>query len=272
MAFNNITEKELTKTFFMEKILKEGFVVVEEVLDEDFMIKVKSYLEQSIEKEAEYHGGKDYKEYGMLLCAPIYGGPFLEIADNQKLMQPFDWALGDTSIIYVYTSSCLPPKGKNHASRIHVDRPHFTGDFLESLGCLIMLDDFTEENGATWILPKSHLSKEAPDEKFFYQNAIRVTAPKGSVFYFHLRLWHAGGVNMTDNWRHSIGIGMVRGFIKQRIDIPGALINGKTDYSFVSEYGLQKLGFHSIPPKSLEEFYGRGVSKSYIQKSEWEED
>ncbi|HUH73272.1 MAG TPA: phytanoyl-CoA dioxygenase family protein [Chitinophagales bacterium] len=265
---NNIHHKDLTKEIFTDYINKDGYIVVEGVIKIDLLNSVKQDLVISIEKESAFHGSNTYKDYGMLLCCPIYGGNFIHIAEHQKLMQPFDWILGDTSIIYVYTSSSLPPLQKNHASRIHVDRPHFIENYIEALGCLILLDDFTEENGATWVLPQSHLRHEEPSEENFYQNSIRIIAPKGSVFYFHLRLWHAGGVNNTEDWRHSLGIGMVRSHLKQRIDIPRAMAG--IDTNKISNYGLQKLGFFSQPPSSLEEFHLPIEKRSFKQKSEWD--
>jgi ectoine hydroxylase-related dioxygenase (phytanoyl-CoA dioxygenase family) len=204
----------------------------------------------------------------MLIACPIYGGTFLELADNRDLMQPFNWILGDTCIIYVYTSSSMPPHQTNYSARIHVDRPHFIPGYLEALGCLVLLDDFTAENGATWVLPGSHLVHETPNEDYFFKNAVRITGPRGSVFYFNLRLWHSGGFNATDSWRHCVGMGMVRGHLKQRIDLPKAL--EKNDLSKVSDFGLQKLGFFAQPPASLAEYYKPVHERKYRQRSEWE--
>lgn len=264
---NNILFKNLCREEFSRLIDSQGYVVVEDIIEQELIEKAKIQLKESIDIESELYGKKSPKDYGMLICCPIYGGSFLEFAMHQRLMSPFNWILGDTSIIYVYTSSSLPPHSNNHASRIHIDRPHYIKDYIEALGCLILLDDFTEENGATWVLPGSHLIEEEPSEDFFYANAKRIIAPKGSVFYFHLRLWHAGGLNTTDSWRHSLGIGMVRGYLKQRIDLPRALRN--TDISNISDYGLQKLGFFSQPPTSLEEYYSEPEKRSYRQRSEW---
>ncbi|MCO5249545.1 MAG: phytanoyl-CoA dioxygenase family protein [Chitinophagales bacterium] len=264
---DNIPFSSLHKELFIQRIREEGYIIVEDVIEPALLEDAKKQLITSIDKEAAFHGKKDFQEYGMLLCCPIYGESFLKLADNKDLMTPFDWVLGDTSIIYVYTSSSIPPQQKNYASRIHVDRPHFIPDFIEALGCLILLDDFAEDNGATWILPKSHQMKEQPSSEYFYQHAKRVIAPKGSVFYFHLRLWHAGGQNNTNLWRHSLGIGMVRGYMKQRIDIPRAMQN--VDISDISDFGLQKLGFFSQPPISLKEYYLPIEQRMYKQRSEW---
>lgn len=76
------------------------------------------------------------------------------------------------------------------------------------MGATILLDDFTAENGATYFLPNSQLMNEAPSEEDFYKNAKRVIAPAG-IWFFNARIWHAGGQNHTNNWRHALTINMV---------------------------------------------------------------
>ena len=87
----------------------------------------------------------------------------------------------------------MPPQAVNYSGRIHVDCPRLISGYMTNVGATILLDDFTEENGATWYLPNSHGQSEPPDEKFFYANARRVIAPAGSVWLFNARTWHAGG-------------------------------------------------------------------------------
>ena len=270
MSIPRFSSATLNKTEFLSALSDYGFAIVENVLSEQFCKQVIPELEHAIEQEAKFHGTTDYKDYGMLLACPIYGGSFLTVADNATLMKPFEWVLGDTCIMYVYTSSSMPPHQTNYSARIHVDRPHFIPGFTESMGCLILLDAFTEENGATWILPKSHTLLEAPTEEYFYKNAVRAVAPRGSVLYFNLRIWHAGGQNSTNLWRHCLGIGMIRPYLKQRIDLPRALKNSNTDLTNLSDYGLQKLGFFSQPPISLEEFHAPLEKRTYRQRSEWD--
>ena len=262
------TRANLNKSDFLAAIEEQGYAVVQNMISKEYCKDTIPELELAMEKEAAFHGTKDYKDYGTLLACPIYGGNFLKLADTPELMEPFNWILGDTCIIYVYTSSSVPPHKTNYTSRIHVDRPHFVPGYIEALGCLVLLNDFTEENGGTWILPGSHKIAEEPDKDYFFKHAIRLVAPAGSVLYFNLRIWHASGNNSTDQWRHCLGIGMVRGYLKQRIDLPKAL--SKVDISGVSDFGLQKLGFFAQPPSSLEEFYQPLAQRKYRQRSEWE--
>jgi ectoine hydroxylase-related dioxygenase (phytanoyl-CoA dioxygenase family) len=267
-SVQNLSLENATKELFTNQINEVGYVVIENIITQDFCDIITAELEIAIQKEATFHGTNDYKGFGMLLACPLYGGSFLKILENVALMNPFNWILNETCIVYVYTSSCLPPHNKNYASRIHVDRPHFIPGFIEALGSLILLCDFTKDNGATYVLPGSHNLELVPEEKYFYENASRIIAPRGSVFYFNQRLWHAGGQNMTSEWRHSLGIGMVRSYLKQRIDLPRALDG--INLSGLSTNAMQKLGFFSQPPSSIEQYYSLVEKRSYRQPSEWD--
>lgn len=259
-----MVEREL----FLNEIEDKGFSVVRNVINQDTVSNLIKELKIAIDKEVEYHGSIDYKDYGNIQAIPMYSESFLNILDNKDLIEPYNMVLDDGCIIYVYMSSSLPPNGRNFATRIHVDRPRLIQGFKESFNGLILLSDFTIENGATYLLPGSHKLEEMPDEKYFYENAVRLTAKAGDVFYFDPRLWHAAGVNNTNEWRYAIAIGMVRPYLKQKFDIPKMLEN--KDLSNLSDYALQKLGLFSIPPSSLDEYYGPVEKRTYTQKSEWD--
>lgn len=245
-----------------------GFTVVENMLDSQTIETLTLELKKAIEAELEFHGTTAYRDYGLVNSLPMYGEPFLELLDNKELISPYEWVLDRGCIVHVYMSSSLPPSGQNFASRIHVDRPWFSPGFRDGFDGLIMLTDFTVENGATWVLPGSHVMETQPTEDYFYKHAKRLVAKAGSVFYFDPRLWHAAGVNTTSNWRYGIAIGMIRPYIKQKFDLPRMLKD--RNFNKLSEVALQKLGFHSIPPASLQEYYAPLNKRTYKQPSEWE--
>ena len=157
-----MSEANFNKKDFVDKFYSQGYVTVESVLDEDYIKRAKKELEAAIEKEVQYHKGKDYNFYGMVLVCSFYRGAFIELFDNKRVIEPFNAILGEGCIAYAYTSSSMPPQSGNETSQIHVDCPWFIPDFITRMGVTIPLDDFTGENGATWYLPFSHKQEDKP--------------------------------------------------------------------------------------------------------------
>lgn len=76
--------------------------------------------------------------------------------------------------------------------------------------------DFTEENGATRLVPGSHLHDHEPQpgEKPEY---IAAEMPAGSVLIVNGGTWHCGGANTTDDdWRLGISVQYCRGWMRQQ--------------------------------------------------------
>ena len=81
----------------------------------------------------------------------------------------------------------MPPGKTNFSRRIHVDCPRIIPNYITNLGATILLDDFTEENGATYYLPFSHNRQDPPPEEEFTQKSVRLIAKAGSVWFFNAR-------------------------------------------------------------------------------------
>ena len=251
---------------FADDIRTRGSAILRDVLPAAFVARARAELARAIERENEYHHGREYADYGMVLLCALYGGAFLELFESEALLRPFEAVLGPGCIVYAYTSSSMPPHSTNYSRRIHVDCPRMIPDYVTNLGATILLDDFTERNGATWYLPASHTRAEAPTAEEFAAGAERVIAPAGSVWFFNARIWHAGGVNETDQWRHALTINMARPWMKQRLDIPRAL--AQMDLRGVPERTLQKLGFLSQVPASYDEYYVAPAQRKFRQPAE----
>jgi ectoine hydroxylase-related dioxygenase (phytanoyl-CoA dioxygenase family) len=251
---------------FVRSIQRDGCAVVRDVLDPDYVRRAKAALERAIDAEVAWHHGKDYPDFGMVLVCPMYDLALTEILGNPRAMEPFEAVLGEGCTVYAYTSSSMPPSGTNYSHRIHVDCPRIIPGYVTNMGATIALDDFTEENGATWYLPGSHERADAPSEQEFFTKAKRFVAPAGSVLYFNARIWHSGGANATPKWRHALTINMCRPWMKQRIDLPRALA-GK-DFSSLPPKAAQKLGFLAQVPANLDEYYAPPEKRKYRQKTE----
>ncbi len=77
------------------------------------------------------------------------------------------------------------------------------------------LTDFTDANGATRLVPGSHLAPENPIFGGEYET-VAAEMPKGSVLVWHGSLWHGGGANRTDERRVGIAMNYCAGYIRQQ--------------------------------------------------------
>jgi len=253
-------------TELIAELDREGFSVAPDVLDAATVTQLRADLERAIDQEATYHGGTDYGDYGMVLVCCMYGRSFIDLLADERVMGLFNRVLGEGCILYAYTSSSMPPGRTNYSNRIHVDCPRLIPGYRTNMGAMVLLDDFTEENGAPLMLAGSHRQFDAPAREDFFARATRITAPAGSVCYMDPRVWHSGRSNRTSRWRHAVTFNMCRPYMKQRIDIPRIMAG--IDLTGVSEKALQKMGFLAQVPASLDEYYLPPEQRKFRQKTE----
>ena len=77
------------------------------------------------------------------------------------------------------------------------------------------INDFTEENGATRLVPGTHLADHSPDLAKRY-DTIPAIMRKGSVLVWVGSLWHGGGANLTSDRRVGIAMNYCAGFMRQQ--------------------------------------------------------
>ena len=76
------------------------------------------------------------------------------------------------------------------------------------------LDDFTEANGATHVVPGSHRWVDRrPDED---TSSVRAVMPAGSVMFFLGSVFHGGGANTTDRPRLGVILEYAAGWLRQQ--------------------------------------------------------
>jgi ectoine hydroxylase-related dioxygenase (phytanoyl-CoA dioxygenase family) len=212
MNFSNyyLFQKDIIDNHVL-KIETLGFSVIDDFFDENTCLELKFHLEKAIDSYSPVDKSErslmDRFHMHDLLCQNIVFSRTLEDPRLNQLLAPL---IGEFWIMYAYTSSSLPPNGQNYGSRIHVDCPRFIPNYISNVGVIWALDEFTEENGATFVLPGSHNSELIPTEDFFKTNSIRLTCKKGSLVVFNARMWHAAGSNNTDKFRHALTLNACR--------------------------------------------------------------
>ena len=84
---------------------------------------------------------------------------------------------------------------------------------------LWMLSEFTIENGATRLVPGSHLSGHHPDAGDDY-DTINVTGPAGTVAVFEGRTWHGADLNRSITPRYAVSTYYCAPQIRQMANFP----------------------------------------------------
>lgn len=145
------------------------------------------------------------------------------------------------------------PNSPNFSAIVHRDIKFFSKDLPIMLNALILLDDFTIENGATMLLPNSHKVEDKPIDELFKRDCIRAVGKKGDILLFNSNVWHCSAPNDTDQSRRAIPMTFSKSCIKQMFDYTKS-IETECMYNFSDEM-KQLLGFDSRVPSSLFEWY-----------------
>jgi hypothetical protein len=160
---------------------------------------------------------------------------------------------GAPYILHTFAPATVAPGAKSYLHNVHRDVRTHGGDFRFMLNMLVMIDDFTLENGATHVLSGSHRETGKPDEDRFRAQSDRLVGPAGSIVLFDSNLWHSAGSNVSDATRAALTLSFSRAFVKQQMDYPRFM--GEDYGRAISPAMRQLLGYEAMTPTSYEEFY-----------------
>jgi ectoine hydroxylase-related dioxygenase (phytanoyl-CoA dioxygenase family) len=104
---------------------------------------------------------------------------------------------------------------------------------------MVSLDDFTATNGATTLIPGSHLWSD--DRQPRREEMIPAVMPAGSMVYFLNTVWHSGGANTSDKPRRSLTVQYCQPWIRTFENMTIAM--GWEDLDQVPKRLLQLMGF-----------------------------
>lgn len=91
---------------------------------------------------------------------------------------------------------------------------HFPPEIHLEVSTIWAMDDFTEENGATRVIPNSHTNKLLPHE-FYHASTYAAEMKKGSVLIYTGKTIHGAGANQSDKVRRALNIDYCVGWLRQ---------------------------------------------------------
>lgn len=253
----------------MEMLRREGYGIVEGVLDEPFIhaTRVAMYRTQ---REILRDVGRDRLaragEMGVLRLMLKYDPHFFAFLEIPELLAVVDSAVSETAIMHLQNGFILPSLAKAETPTIfqntfHQDFPRVLNGYPASVNIMFAIDEFSEETGATFAVPGTHQKIPPPEPVYLRANSIPIVCPAGSMVVFDSTLWHAAGANTSGKDRLAINHQFTRSYIKQQIDYVRAL--GDDVILSQRPRTQQLLGWYTRVVTSLDEYYRPETQRLY---------
>jgi ectoine hydroxylase-related dioxygenase (phytanoyl-CoA dioxygenase family) len=199
-------------------IRERGYSIISDAIEDDLIQRLHDDLlrlehDHDIKPaNNDFEGSRTVRIYNLLAHGELYE----RIPVHQNVLPVVERVLDPGCLVSSLSSISIGPGETSQP--IHADdqliplaKPHAP----TVCNSMWALTDFTEENGATRLVPGSHLADHDPDFGGDY-DTIAAEMPRGSVLVWHGSLWHSGGANRTDQRRVGIAMNYCAGYIRQQ--------------------------------------------------------
>lgn len=244
----------------VDNLIKLGYFKFENAINEDWIVKINNSLPKIFAEHEKLRRLNDnpIRSNGLAMNALVGNKVLFDFLQNLVDLKIIEWIENNyfkqKCILNSFTAlSNIPGEDKVFHKKVHRDIRGFSGNVPIMLNMLIMLDDFTPENGATLLLPKSHLKDEVPTDEYFLNNAIQAIGQAGDILIWNSNLYHASGTNKTQEVRRGLPITFSLPYYKQLLDYPRAV--GYNKYDSFNEDVRRLVGFDARVPESVREWY-----------------
>lgn len=203
---------------------EQGYLPLPGILSPEQVSAIRQVVEALIAEEGENAGGEFKQEIGAVRLANLVDkDPLFEICfSHPRVLAAMNHVLkGDFKLSSLNGRASVPGDG---LQALHAD---WSGgvdpsDF-QVCNSIWLLVDFTEENGATRVVPGSHRSGQHPREALEnpwarHPDEILLTSKAGTVVIFNSHLWHAGTTNNTAAPRYALHSYFTRRANPQQMD------------------------------------------------------
>lgn len=201
-----------------DRLRTDGYTIVEDAIELELVDALAADLERlEVELGAMpagngFEGRSTVRIYNLLARGPLYE----RIPAHDSVLALVDGVLDAGCLVSSLSSIAICP-GES-AQPIHADdqlmplaKPHVA----TVCNTMWAITDFTEANGATRIIPGSHLADGSPEYGTAY-DSIPAEMRRGSVLVWHGSLWHGGGANRSDERRVGVAMNYCAGWVRQQ--------------------------------------------------------
>ena len=208
----------------------DGVVVLEQVIDREPLTKIKARMDRDSEELLAFCAsvGGNPRDRGHLQQGPP---PCLEymprqLIANEFAVQVLRVILGEGAWGEFYNGNTNSPHSTYQELHLDAAHPDIKAEAAVPTFAIVLNvvpQDVDEHNGAVELWPGSHrvlVPTPVPEADYEQRRAIRSPVRglmrKGDVLLRDSRLWHRGVPNLSDEYRHMIGLVFVSGSVPKR--------------------------------------------------------
>ncbi len=149
----------------------------------------------------------------VIMELPLFDPVFAEMIHFDPLLDVLQ-ALFGTTEFHFHNYKCIVKSPLVSSTFCwHRDLPYLNHSTPDLITAMLCLDDMTEENGATVVLPGTHRIRhdqfraddtDIPEERLPDTERVSVCCPAGSAVLFHVNIIHGGGPNVSPRPRRNV--------------------------------------------------------------------
>lgn len=222
-SVKHVTSRE-NPLIIIDILKKDGCVVIDNLLSEDEIFTLQNDLNGHFDKIPDCQG--DFYGYATKRLGALFtkSDVFHKMALFPQILAIMDeFLLKGCSQYQINLSQAISIGPQEKKQIMHQDDPMFP--FLHEghevmINCMWAVDDFTKDNGATILVPGSHLwprenALNLDKENLPTDLVTQGVMSKGSVLIYLGSLFHSGGQNRTDKRRCGAVISYCLGWLRQ---------------------------------------------------------
>jgi ectoine hydroxylase-related dioxygenase (phytanoyl-CoA dioxygenase family) len=206
-------------TIVAQRVESDGYAIVDGVLSADRCDALRAEIDR-VEVEFEIAAGTN--EFEGFETKRIFNliarsESLRELPIDEGVLGIVEAVLGEECLLSGTTSMHIGPGETpqllhSDDSMITLPRPHPA----TMVTTMWALSEFRADNGATHLVPGSHLNENVPKPGDRHEPTI-AEMTRGSVLFLHGSTWHGGGHNTTvDEYRYGVSVQYVAGWCRQQ--------------------------------------------------------